>query len=209
MDNIDDNNKDSDNIVLFDMDSTLCDYDSAMKRDYDLIRSPGDPEFESYSEALESMPYIKNRIKMIRNQPDWWKNLEKFKLGFDILDVAKELGFDVHILTKAPKSSLNAFTQKAQWINDNLGSNINITISDDKSLVYGKVLVDDLPKYASQWLLRHPRGLVIMPYHNHNKDYSHPNVLHYDGTNIEEVRRVLEIAKNRVIKEKVDYKLVK
>tara|TARA_Y100000310_G_C20512920_1_gene729761 strand:+ start:167 stop:412 length:246 start_codon:yes stop_codon:yes gene_type:complete len=44
--------------------------------------------------------YLKQRIDMIRRQPGWWKNLEKFKLGFDVLEEARKQGFEVYILTK-------------------------------------------------------------------------------------------------------------
>ncbi|MBS3153172.1 hypothetical protein J4426_01235 [Candidatus Woesearchaeota archaeon] len=56
---------------------------------------------------------------------------------------------------------------------------------------------DDYPGYISEWLAHRPRGLVIMPVYEYNRGFSHPNLVKYDGSNLAEVRRVLEIAKMR------------
>jgi hypothetical protein len=63
-----------------------------------------------------------------------------------------------------------------------------VTITHDKGLVYGAVLVDDWPDYILKWLEHRPRGLVIMPAHDHNAGFTHHNVVRYDGTNIDEVK---------------------
>lgn len=55
-------------------------------------------------------------------------------------------------------------------------------------LRYGAVLVDDWPEYIRRWLENRPRGLVIMPAHEHNAGFNHPNVVRYDGTNKDEVK---------------------
>tara|TARA_Y100000310_G_C20512920_1_gene729762 strand:+ start:436 stop:588 length:153 start_codon:yes stop_codon:yes gene_type:complete len=49
-----------------------------------------------------------------------------------------------------------------------------MTITEDKGIVYGKVLVDDYPCYIKRWLENRPRGLVIMPAHSYNRDFEHP-----------------------------------
>jgi hypothetical protein len=79
-----------------------------------------------------------------------------------------------------------------EWCNKYLKEYIKgVTITNDKGLVYGKVLVDDFPDYIISWLKHRPRGLIIMPAHDFNKDFKHPNVVRYDGTNIEEVKERL------------------
>lgn len=200
--------KKTENIILFDMDGTLCDYDKAITRDYNRLKSPNDPEYSSSSNVIEDTPYLKERIRIIRNQPGWWADLEKYKPGFDILTVAKDLGFAIHILTKGPRSSTNSWAEKVDWIRNNLlnSDDVNITISEDKGLVYGKVLVDDWPEYVERWLENRPRGLVIMPLHPWNKDFKHEHVIHYDGNNLSEVRKALGLAFTREANKNVNYK---
>ncbi len=199
--------QDFQNIILFDMDNTLCDYDKALTLNYNAIKSPEDPEYVSYSPKILKSKYLSLRIDLIRNQKNWWINLEKYKPGFDILNLAKELGFAIHILTKSPKTVINSWSEKVEWCEKNLKDyDVKITISDDKSLVYGKVLVDDYPPYIQNWLNKRPRGLVIMPLQSWNKDFEHDRVIKYDGNNLEEVKQTLIIAKDREYKEQVNYK---
>jgi hypothetical protein len=68
-----------------------------------------------------------------------------------------------------------------------------VTITHDKGIVYGAVLVDDWPEYVTSWLEHRPRGLVIMPAHNHNVGFAHSQVVRYDGTNLDEVRTRMQI----------------
>jgi len=190
------------NIALFDMDGTLCNYDKAMRKDYNRIKSPSDPEYDLLNKK-NILPYLKERIRLVRRVPGWWKNLEKYNLGFDILNLAKELGFTINILTKCPQSAVNSWTEKVEWIRENLSEyDVNITISDDKGIVYGKVLVDDFPEYIERWLQNRPRGLVVMPANIQNKYFKHKNVIRYNGSNLEEVKTALIKSKDRDIKKK-------
>jgi len=177
-----------DNIGLFDMDGTLCDYDSAIKRDYNLTKSECDPP---YSHDNKKYPHLRARINFIRSVPGWWLKLEKFKLGWDVFYLAKEIGFEPHILTQGPRSCPNAWSEKVQWIQKHAGE-VDITITRNKGLMYGKFLVDDYPPYIEQWLKWRPRGKVIMPAHEYNKDFKHPRVIRYDGSNMSIVRKTLE-----------------
>jgi 5'-nucleotidase len=186
-------------IALFDMDSTLCDYTTSFKEYYNKIKSPNDPEFEDYSDMPE---YLENRKKLIVNQPGWWENLKPLKLGFDILEVARELGFSIYILTKAPKNVPRAWTEKAKWAKKHV-PDANIMMVHDKGLVYGKVLIDDYPPYIERWVKNRPRGLVIVPAQKWNKNFSHKRALRYDGTNLDKVRECLKAAKTRKPREEL------
>lgn len=86
--------------------------------------------------------------------------------------------------------------KKVQWCQKHL-QGVNITITTDKSLVYGRVLVDDYPDYIESWLNWRPRGKVIMPWSYQFHGYKREDVLIYDGHNIEEVRGVLQEAFDR------------
>lgn len=173
-------------IALFDMDGTLCDYDSGLEQSMVKLQSPMEPSYSGVPRE-DAPAYLKARADIIRLDPEWWATLPQFKLGFDIWDMAEKLGYRRMILTQGPKRNPNAWTGKKLWIDRNLGQNADITITRDKGLVYGKVLVDDWPEYVERWLKWRPRGLVIMPANKANVDFKHPQVIRYDGTNFIQV----------------------
>jgi len=182
----------SDKIALFDLDGTLAGYHKTLTRDLNKLRSPLEkPIVIDYN----NMPdYIVERKRLITNQVGWWENLPKIYSGFEILEWCKEIGYRIQVCTKAPDSADNAWSEKVKWIKKNMfkqGEHRNITITSDKGLVYGRVLVDDYPKFAEAWLKHRPRGLVIMPKTPACKGYSHKNVIIYDGKNKVEVREAL------------------
>jgi 5'-nucleotidase len=116
--------------------------------------------------------------------------------GLTIWNLTTELGFEHMILTKGPTASLVAWTAKVEWLHEHFGR-VPVTITTDKSLTYGRVLVDDFPPYVSAWLKHRPRGLVVMPAQPWNKGYEHPQVIRYDGTNLDQVRERLIAARDR------------
>lgn len=188
------------NIALFDMDGTLCDYQGRLLHDLELIASPDEPKVENLHDAL---PWIDRRIDLIRSVPGWWKSLSKLQNGFDILEMCDDIGFDIRILTKGPRRTKIAWTEKVEWIHEEVVPDYpdtQVTITEDKGLVYGKVLVDDFGPYMNRWLKWRPRGLGIMPATDWNKDYSHPNVIRYDGNNKQEVKEALKACYDRIPK---------
>lgn len=186
-------------IALFDMDGVLCDYEKAMFEDLDKIRSKKEPKV--VSRINDTAPqYLKNRAFLIRNSEEWWMNLPKFKLGWDVLKIAKKLGFKIVILSKSPSRIPSAYSGKKKWIENNLGKHIDVVILNrDKGIVYGRILVDDNPVFIKSWLKYRPRGLVIMPASNDNRSYGHPQVIRYDGKNLKEVREAMKKAKIRKV----------
>jgi hypothetical protein len=123
-----------------------------------------------------------------------------------VVDELRALGFELHVLTKGPRSTPNAWSEKVEWCADHL-PDANVTVTGDKSLVYGRVLVDDWPPYFTRWLEARPRGLVVCVAHPWNEGFSpggpqaHANVLRYDGANREELRRRLARAYERGARE--------
>jgi len=188
-------NKIKEPIALLDMDGTLADYDKAMQRDLAKLASPNE---EPYIAGFDKQhpPHIWERMKLIKENGDWWENLPQLKLGFDILHELKDLGFVMSILTQGPKDNPIAWSHKVRWCKKNV-PDIDITITRNKGLVYGRVLVDDYPLYIEQWLAHRPRGLVIMPDHPWNRGFNHKNVVPYYGSNIDEVRKALIKARDR------------
>lgn len=101
------------------------------------------------------------------------------------------------VLTQGPRKNPNAWMGKKVWIDRNLGQDIDVTITRDKGLVYGRILVDDWPKYITRWLEWRPRGLVIMPANDNNKNFKHKQVIRYDGKNFQEMVEAMKAVKER------------
>lgn len=188
----------NENIALFDLDGTLANYEAALRRDLARIAGPNDPPIVEIHGDLPE--WLDERIYMIRSQPKWWQKLEQLPLGFEVLEKCMEIGYDIRILTKGPRRTHGAWTEKAKWCHCNVKPicpSMQVTITEDKGLVYGKVLVDDYPEYMDRWLHHRPRGLGIMPAQDWNVGYSHPNVLRYTGTEKEELAELLQRAYGR------------
>jgi hypothetical protein len=178
-------------IALIDMDGTVADFDGAMIRELKRLASPGEPPVIGEDGLYIDAPHIRARRKLIRSQPGFWRSLKPYKPGFEILAVLEELGFKCHVLTKGPAHEPAGWAEKVEWCRKHLHG-MPIVISEDKSLVYGKVLVDDWPDYYFGWLKHRPRGLVIAPAQAWNGDTWNPQVVRYDGENLYEVRKHLQ-----------------
>lgn len=191
----------SDNIALIDLDGTVADYDAALTEAMKTLQAPDEPSYQDrYTGGVEPS-YIEARRKMIQRQPGFWRNLKPLQLGFDVVDEFRRLEFGLHVLTKGPRSTPNAWGEKLEWCTEHMPDAL-VTVSSDKSLVYGRALVDDYPDYFMGWLRHRPRGLVVCVAHPWNEGFrkggrqENPNVFRYDGTNRKElsdlVRRVAQ-----------------
>ena len=184
----------NENVALFDMDGTLCDYETALIRDLNKMRSPEEPEIKLVP-GDRAPSWMHERMNAIRASQDWWEYLPELYLGMNVYRFAEAVGYRPMILTQGPKRNPEAWAGKKRWIDKNLGRDVDITITRDKGLVYGKVLVDDFPKYITRWLEWRPRGLVIMPASEHNKDFKHPQVIRYTACGNEDEHILDELEK--------------
>jgi 5'-nucleotidase len=187
-------------VALFDLDGSLADYVGALVRDMNELAGPDDEPItiDNLYSIENKHAYIQNRMRLIKRQTNWWLNLAPINSGMLALDIAKKIGFDIHILSKGPKKASIAWKEKLEWCQRYLGEDIDVHVGSDKGLVYGKVLYDDYPEYMDAWLAHRPRGLGIMPVTSYNKSYKHPNVIKWDGTNVEDLTNALKIAFNQV-----------
>jgi len=167
-------------IVLFDMDGTLCDYEGAMLQRMNELRAPYEPPITTFPD--DRIPHLAARMKLIKNQPGFWRELPRLEDGYDILDFVSKFTQNVHVLTKGPWATHAAWTEKVEWCRHNLPHSVKVTITEEKGIVYGKMLVDDWPPYIESWLAHRPRGLVVMPDRTYNRDFEHPQVLRYMRT---------------------------
>ena len=188
-----------DNIALFDLDGTLCDYNTRIIDDMDKLKSPDDPD---YRPPYRGVPdYVWNRFNLITSSAEWWASLPRFQLGWDVLRIAEELKYRIMILTQGPRRNPDGWSGKKRWIDEHLGPDVDVTMTRDKGTVYGKVLVDDFPDYIQRWLKWRERGLVIMPAQEYNRGFEHQNLIRYDGSNLEQVREAMSVARGREFRE--------
>lgn len=165
-------------IFLIDLDGTLADFDGGMKTEMVRLMGPSETMPPDNTAWAESEPWIKARRDLIKRQPGFWRGLAPIPEGFAVLETAKRLGFQPVVLTKGPFKTTAAWTEKVDWCREHVPE-VPVIISEDKGLVYGRVLFDDWPPYVERWLEWRPRGLVIMLEHPWNREFRHPNVMHY------------------------------
>lgn len=189
-------------IALFDMDNTLCDWDESMRRGMEKTFPP------EYLDKIEDWmtcerrnrpEWVENLMAVIRTQAGWWRLLKPIKLGLQLFQYAEQMGFAMNILTKGPASKPAAWTEKKEWCDIWLSPDLPVTICADKSLVYGKVLVDDYPPYVLSWLEHRPHGLALMPDFPFNQGISHPNLVRVSDTpsSLRVAQRAMKIAYDR------------
>ena len=190
----------TDPLALIDMDGTLADYDASMKRELEKLRAPGEPEFP-YTAHEGNPPWLEARRGLIARQPGFWRNLSPIPGGFQVVEVMEDIGFQIHILTKAPSNKPAAWMEKVEWCRQYLPS-AAITVTEDKTNYYGRVLFDDWPPYYMGWLRHRKRGLVIVPAQPWNEGKTdHPNIIRWDGQNIDRIRAALVTVRDRADKE--------
>jgi 5'-nucleotidase len=159
--------KETENVALVDMDGTVCDYHGTLERD---IRELGSDVDKLSPETREKLGIL------IRNQPGWYRRLPPIELGLDIVELLRGSGFSIMVLTKGnTRRNLNAWTEKVQWVAEHMPY-AKVTVTEDKGLVYGKILVDNFKPYVERWLQWRPRGLVILPNQPWNQDCTGPNI---------------------------------
>ncbi len=180
----------NDKIALIDMDGTLCDYDGEMKRQLSLLLNIREQEArdEQYDNVRD----------LIKRQSGFWRDLKPIDDGFIVLKMLQERGLRPHVLTKGPYNTTSAWTEKVEWCRKHI-PNIPVTITENKSLVYGRILFDDWPRYCETWLLNRPRGLVLMLAYDYNKgfDEKYPNQVVRVDNNWDEVEYAIKVAYQR------------
>ena len=166
-------------IALFDMDGVLVDYHETLVKDMKKLMSPKEKMINIMNNKRRP-DYIEARKQLIISRPEWWINLPPLDMGISLLKFCEKIGFEIGILTKGPTKSTVAWSAKVDWIKKNLGYLPEMVITTDKSLVYGRVLVDDYPEYALSWLKHRPRGLVLMPKNKVTSKLKNKNILTYE-----------------------------
>jgi len=178
-------------VVLFDLDGTLADFHGKLSADLALIASPNDPTFP----VVRGQPrptWFDRRCALITRQPGWYRSLPRYQPGFELYAMAREIGFTTEILTKGPYKNRSAWTQKAEWCDEQVPGDAVHVVSQKH--MHGAILVDDWVPYGELWLQHHPDGLLVLPAHPWNAGFDHPRAIRYDGINDVEVRERMELA---------------
>jgi 5'-nucleotidase len=169
----------SEDIANIDLDGTAANFNKAILAGLNAMRGPLEEEYTS--EHLDNPPeWLDARLSLIKRQPGFWRKLETIPLGLQVIDLIRKAQFRLNVLTKGPKRTTSAWTEKAEWSAEHI-PDAQVTITMDKGIVYGKVLFDDWPTYILRWLEWRPRGLVLMLDHSWNQGFSHPNVVRIRG----------------------------
>jgi 5'(3')-deoxyribonucleotidase len=184
-------------IALFDLDGTLCDFEGAMRQNLNQIKGEDEPDYLDPNVRIfcpDVSSYFSARRRMIMKTPGFWRSLQPIDIGFKLLRAVQETGFRVNILTKGPAYAPNAWAEKLEWCQHYLPE-VPVTITQNKGLVYGKILVDDYVENMQLWLRWRPRGLGLMADLPENKDFVHAQVFKYNEDNIEEaIERINGVA---------------
>jgi 5'(3')-deoxyribonucleotidase len=108
--------------IYIDMDGVLCDFYGAAKKH--LKQNPKQPYPQSKWGFFLKLEPLPNAIESVN-------------------ELKKE--FDVWILTRPSFNNINCYSEKAQWVLDNLGYDMleKTILGGDKSLVKGDYLIDD------------------------------------------------------------------
>lgn len=178
--------------ALFDMDTSLFNYEQAMRRDLEKLASPGEEYNYDDIWSLDELPHMKARMSLIKAKPGWWRALEPIQMGFKVWHEARRIGYDMWVLTKGPWTHTAAWSEKLECCQAYLGNDIDVDITTDKSGSYGYFLYDDYQPYIEAWLKHRPRGWGIMPVTPLNKSFQHPRVIKYNGTNFNVVAEKLQ-----------------
>lgn len=193
-----------DNIALIDMDGTVADFDRRMQEELEKLRSP-DERMRLPSIEEKGPDWLEARMGLIKRQPGFWRGLPRIDLGFEVVEELVALDFELHVLTKGPRRTKSAWTEKVEWCAEHLPDAHPMIVSK-KSLVYGRVLVDDWPPFFEDWLVARPRGLVVCVAQTWNVQYARTmgdvpplayRVCRYDGTNRDALHAALRWARDR------------
>jgi 5'-nucleotidase len=185
-------NNESRPVALIDLGDTLCDCNRAINEKFgDLNESTRDEPLTFSPETLE------RRRRLVMETPGFWRTLPKNVLGFELLGLLRESGFELQILSKGPREVPQVWADKVYWCRTNV-PDLPVTITDDKSQVFGNVLVDDWYPYVLRWQQRWPDGLGILPAHPWNGDIDlSPRCLRFDGSNTRAVADAIRLCRER------------
>lgn len=166
-------------VALVDLGDTLCDCSGVLHQWLAQLRGPGEHAEDEHLQPLP--PHLEARRRLVMAAPGFWAALPPLPRGLELLDLLRDEGYAVHVLTKGPKESPAAWADKVAWCRLHVPG-VPVVVTDDKSLVQGDLLVDDWFPYVQRWQQRHPGALAIVPARPWNVGAAtQPHCVRYDG----------------------------
>lgn len=149
-------------VVLIDMDNTIVNFDKRFDEQWqkkypDL---PFIPCSERKSFHIEkSFPKeLENNVLDIFHEPGFFRQLEPIEHAVNALHDIDGAGFEIKLCTAPLTEAPNCMTEKYEWVKEHLGKRWlkKLIITDDKTMIKGKVLIDDKPNivgnYTPEWI---------------------------------------------------------
>ena len=169
-----------DNVALIDMDGTVADFDASVREGMIAMASHADITLYGEVDTWDTHPdvdgWMKARIDFIKRKAGFWENLPVIHTGMDVVMLLRRIGYRLMVASKAPNLNEAAWTEKFRWCHKHMPGQ-QVTLTHDKSLMYGKILFDDWPPYIIAWLKHRPRSHVLMMDTPHNQGFEHPHVM--------------------------------
>jgi len=165
-------------LAFIDMDGTIANHHEALHRELEAMAGPGEGPIPTNPHG--GPDHIEARIDRIHKMKDFWLDLKPIGLGFYVADALKNLGFDLHILTKGPRLATVAWTEKKDWCLKYM-PDVPVTITENKAILRGDVLFDDYPPYVEGFLEANPEAKAVMLAYDYNEYFNHERVLKIRG----------------------------
>jgi 5'-nucleotidase len=145
-------NNPSNIVVLVDQDGVLADFDGEFLRRW----RDNNPEYAFLPLSERSNFYIyqdypnelMQEVELIYNSPGFIASLPPIPGGLESIIEMKKAGYNVKICTAQIPGNHVCLIEKQDWIARNLGEKWleDLIISNDKTLIYGDILIDDKPE---------------------------------------------------------------
>ena len=188
----------TENVALIDLDDTLADFTGTILNDFRKTCNPKDIDEVNLTwiHGDDRPAWIRERKRLIMTQSGWWAKLPLLDSGNAVLRMLAAEGYRIIFATAPAFTAPNSATEKIEWIRKHYPEYPDIHITRVKEGTYGRILMDDFPGYIDAWLKVRPRGLVLIPLQEWNKDYRHPNAIHIepDLSNMGDLRRAAKEA---------------
>ena len=143
-----------------DLGGTLCDCDARLRDGLAQLDGAHDPAGDESPEVAAA--HQESRRRLVMAAPGFWRDLPPLAVGFELLELVRELGFSVHVVTKGPHDVPAAWADKVRWCRRHLPG-VPVVVTDSKTLVFGHVLIDDWPPYVADWQRQWPEALAVVP----------------------------------------------
>ncbi len=178
-------------VALFGI-SALLDCEKGME---DKIKSLEIPNMKK--SKFKDFPNRKIIESLVMEDPTWWRNLPKNKLGFGIIKLIDKLVYNIEILTVKKNGSNHISEGIENCLRDHFGkkySKIEI-ISADRlySSCEKGILIDTSKENINYWLKYSASPLImpsktIIPSEEIEKAICGGRAIYYDGTNLEQIK---------------------